>query len=301
LGARDADVHAVYGRCSYSSSLSYSAGPVSSSFSAEPLALVHGLEWCLSRLKSCHFQLALLLTGSQSARTLLSTVPAFLQPKSFWDIWDLSDSLSSRVAPSFQRAPGHAGLPGNEGADSLINTGATLPVAHVPCPTGSDYCNDWTHLLLFVETNSFSQLTLLPDFFDFLGGSHGHSLLLSSYLCRIKRKENSSCSACGHPLQDLTHLLLAVPHPSLSGAPSMALLPFLTSGSDLGAWPDCCVSVEFLHAPIPREGRVEQPPGNDLLSSQRLKWSELISPYRTVCEFGGRSCRKAPKYPFDHF
>jgi len=35
---------------------------------------------------------------------------------------------------------------------------------------------------------------------------HGHSLLLYTYLCRIKRKENS-CSACGHPLQDLAHLL----------------------------------------------------------------------------------------------
>jgi len=35
---------------------------------------------------------------------------------------------------------------------------------------------------------------------------HGHSLFLSSYLCRIKRKENS-CSACGHPLRGLTHLL----------------------------------------------------------------------------------------------
>jgi len=36
---------------------------------------------------------------------------------------------------------------------------------------------------------------------------NGHSLLLSSYLCRIKRKENSSCSVCGHHLQDLTRLL----------------------------------------------------------------------------------------------
>jgi len=36
---------------------------------------------------------------------------------------------------------------------------------------------------------------------------HGHSLLLSSYLRRIKRK-NFSRSACGHPLQDLTHLFL---------------------------------------------------------------------------------------------
>jgi len=39
---------------------------------------------------------------------------------------------------------------------------------------------------------------------------HGHSLLWSSYLCRIKRK-NSSCSAGGHQLQDLTHLLLDYP------------------------------------------------------------------------------------------
>jgi len=33
---------------------------------------------------------------------------------------------------------------------------------------------------------------------------HGQSLRLSSYLCRIKQKENSSCSVCGHQLQDLT-------------------------------------------------------------------------------------------------
>ena len=36
---------------------------------------------------------------------------------------------------------------------------------------------------------------------------HGHSLLLSSYLHRISRKENSACSARGHPLQNLNHLL----------------------------------------------------------------------------------------------
>jgi len=60
--------------------------------------------------------------------------------------------------------------------------------------------NGQTRLLLFVETNSFSQLPLLPDSFGFLGGTglprlircklprlrcHGHSLLLSSYLYRI--------------------------------------------------------------------------------------------------------------------
>ena len=40
---------------------------------------------------------------------------------------------------------------------------------------------------------------------------HGHSLLLSSYLHRISRKENSACSACGHSPQDLNHLLLDCP------------------------------------------------------------------------------------------
>ena len=40
---------------------------------------------------------------------------------------------------------------------------------------------------------------------------HGHSLLLSAYLHRISRKENSACSACGHLIQDLNHLLLDCP------------------------------------------------------------------------------------------
>ena len=40
---------------------------------------------------------------------------------------------------------------------------------------------------------------------------HGHSLLLSSYFRRISRKENSACSTCGYPLQDLNHLLLDCP------------------------------------------------------------------------------------------
>jgi len=37
---------------------------------------------------------------------------------------------------------------------------------------------------------------------------HGPSLPLSSYLCRIKQKANSSCSDHGYHLQHLTHLLL---------------------------------------------------------------------------------------------
>jgi len=139
--------------------MSLSIGPFESS------ALVHGLEWCRSHLKSCHFQSALFLTDSQSV-SLLSTAPAFLQPKFFWDIWDLSES-ASRLALSFQWVPGHAGLLENERADSLAKTGATLPVTHVPCPLAPTICGV---LLLFVE-KSFSQLPFLPDSFGFLGGT----------------------------------------------------------------------------------------------------------------------------------
>jgi len=63
--------------------------------------MVHGLEWCHSHLETCYFQSALFITDSKSALAVFSTATAFLQPKSFMDIWDPSDSLSSRVAPTF--------------------------------------------------------------------------------------------------------------------------------------------------------------------------------------------------------
>jgi len=80
---------------------------------------------------------------------------------------------------------------------------------------------------------------------------HGHNLLLSSYICRIKRKKNYSC---GHYLQELSHLPLDCPAFEPLGAPYLAsFLPFLTSSPDLGLWLDCWVSVELFRAPIPRK------------------------------------------------
>ena len=40
---------------------------------------------------------------------------------------------------------------------------------------------------------------------------NGHSLLLGSYLSRIDKIENPSCSACGHSSQDTSHLILHCP------------------------------------------------------------------------------------------
>ena len=40
---------------------------------------------------------------------------------------------------------------------------------------------------------------------------NGHNLLLSSYLSRIGKIENPPFSACGHPSQDTSHLILHCP------------------------------------------------------------------------------------------
>ena len=40
---------------------------------------------------------------------------------------------------------------------------------------------------------------------------NGHSLLLGSYLSRIGRIDNPSCSVCGHSSQDTSHLILHCP------------------------------------------------------------------------------------------
>jgi len=50
-----------------------------------------------------------------------------------------------------------------------------------------------------------------------------------------------------------SHFLLDCPAPEPLWC-AISLLPFLTSGPNLGSWPVCWVSVEFLCAPIPGKG-----------------------------------------------
>jgi len=85
---------------------------------------------------------------------------------------------------------------------------------------------------------------------------HGHSLLLSSYLCRIRRKENSSCSACEHLLQDMTHLL----HDCHASQPLRRAI-FGTTSSIFDLWSRPWGVARLLglrgippHDPIPRKG-----------------------------------------------
>ena len=61
--------------------------------------------------------------------------------------------------------------------------------------------------------------------------------------------ENSACSACGHPLQDLNHLLDCPASEPLRKSIFGSSLSIL----DLWSRPWGVVSAEFLRAPIPRK------------------------------------------------
>ena len=170
----------------------------------------------------CKFQSVLFLTDSQSALSILSSAPSYLLPESLWNVWSLASSLSNNTTLSFQWVPDHAGLPGNEKADLLAKTGASLPTDATPCPIPPviakvryfQYRSWRRHISHFHVPEVSSEELLLPRSIRYKLSRlrcHGHSLLLSSYLHRISRKENSACSACGHPLQDLNHLLLDCP------------------------------------------------------------------------------------------
>ena len=95
-----------------------------------------------------------------------------------------------------------------------------------PMPSPPSYCQSTLFPIPQLKTSHLPLPSELPSPRSLFGGTllsrsirselsrlrcHGHSLLLSSYLHRISRKENSGCSACGHPLQDLNHLLLDCP------------------------------------------------------------------------------------------
>ena len=161
------------------------------------------------------------------ALSILSSTPSYLLPESLWNVWSLASSLSNNTSLNFQWVPDHAGLPGNVTTDLLAKIGASLPTDAIPCPlptviTKIHYFqyHNWrrhiSHSYLNYQVPKVSaeeQLLSRPIRCELSRfRCHGHSLLLSSYLHRISRKkENSACSACGHPLQDLNHLLLDCP------------------------------------------------------------------------------------------
>ena len=89
-------------KCNTSNSLSFSTGPIASSFTAETFAFKHRLAWCTRHVMTCKFQSVLFLTESQSALSILSSAPSYLLPESLWNVWSLASSLSNNTTLSFQ-------------------------------------------------------------------------------------------------------------------------------------------------------------------------------------------------------
>ena len=118
--------------CGTEATLSFSARPACSSFSAQTCAILHALCWSRQHQQACHFYFLLLLSDSRSVLAALSSPPSFLSSQTLWQIWQELSSLSSCFI-RLQWVPGHSFLPGNKTVDELARWGALLAPSAIPC------------------------------------------------------------------------------------------------------------------------------------------------------------------------
>ena len=207
---------AGYSHCITEATLSFSAGSVCASFSAEACTLLQAFFWSWQHQQVCHLSSYLTLALSSPPYTLLNV---FLLSQSLWQELSSLSSFSIRL----QWIPEHSFFPGNDAANDLAIRVALLVPSTIPCSLSSRI-----HSCLFSDW----RLTVSSKFFDTQVPSistkelvlprhgrcvlsrlrcNGHSLLLSSYLFRISKIENPFCSACGHSSQDTSYFILHCP------------------------------------------------------------------------------------------
>ena len=256
--------------------LSFSAGPVCPSFSAEACDILHALCWSRQHQQVCHFSSLLLLSDS---RSVLSSIFPLISNS----VADLS-SLSS-CSIRLQWVPGHWFLPGNDAADGLrylrlpqslvVSLLLSLVSTLVFSRTGGvlSHRSILTHRFPRFPPRILCSLVMLAVS-SLVVAATDIAFFLGSYVSRIGRIENPSCSACGHSSQDTSHLILHCPATgSLRRSLLATLCLVMTSGPDPGELPGFWGSMVFRHALIPRNGSgKQQQQHDDIRYSENDEW-----------------------------
>ena len=239
-------------------------------FFAEACAILNALCWSRQQQQVCHFSSLLLLSESRFVLAALSSPPSFLLSQTLWQIWQELSSLFF-CSIRLQWVPEHSFLPRNDTADELARWGALLAPSAIPCGLSPLTCrinsrliSDWRRTVSSkyfdtqVPSISTEELVLPRHACCVLSRlrCNGHSLLSGSYLSRIDRIENPSCSACGHSSQeDISHLIL---HCLATDSLRRSLFGDCLSLYDLSSRPWVVVRLLWLHGlppcPHPSEG-----------------------------------------------